>query len=71
MDSNVRENVWKETLMNKATRICRWLTMGTLGGMVLSGGCVPESFWADLWANTIITGTVNAILTKVLASFGL
>jgi hypothetical protein len=57
--------------MNKANRVCKWLTMVTLGGTLLAGGCVPENFWADLWANTVITGTVNAILAQVLASVGL
>jgi hypothetical protein len=58
--------------MSKATRIMwKWMTWGTCGGLLFSGGCLPDNFWADLWANNIVAGTTDALLAKVLASVGL
>jgi hypothetical protein len=40
-------------------------------GCLMSGGCLPDNFWPGVWGNTVIDGTISAILANALTALGL
>ncbi len=57
--------------MNKSFRIVKLLVISTAGGVVWGGGCLPDNFWVDKWAEVInraIFGAINAALTGELGA---
>ncbi len=56
--------------MKRMIRVSRMLAMTALGGVMLSGGCLPPNFWATVFADTLVTGTVAAVQTRILTALG-
>lgn len=53
-------------------RTLRWCALASAGGTLwAAGGCLPENFYATLLGDTVVTGTVSALLTAALAAIGL
>ncbi len=55
-------------------RLSRWAALATAGGFLLldgAGSCLPENFYSTLLGDTIIAGTVSAVLNGFLAQAGL
>ena len=56
--------------MKRVTKVSKVLAMTALGGVMLSGGCLPPNFWATVFADTLVTGTVAAVQTRILTALG-
>ncbi len=50
------------------TRILRWAQLISFSGVLFAGACLPDNFWSDLWGNTIINGTVEAVQDVILGA---
>jgi hypothetical protein len=55
------------------TRLLKFLAVGTMGCLVASGSgsCMPDNYWSEVWAYTVVDTTIGAIVAAALGAIGL
>lgn len=51
--------------------VLKLVALLSLGSSVMAGGCITENLWADILANSIITGGVEALRNTLLVAANL